>query len=807
MAVFPFHSSRGVLGLNARNLLYIKPFNPRKAVALADDKLKTKAFLAARGIPVAKIYGRIEDHQQLRNFDFSQLPDQCVLKPNYGFGGEGILVLKGRRNGEFLEGKKPVPEKQMREHIEDILDGKFSVNGMPDTAFFEKILVADEAFAPFRPAGLPDIRIVVFNLVPVMAMIRIPTVESRGKANVHLGGIGVGIDIAKGVTTHATQYNRIVHELPHGGSPAGIVIPGWDELLLVASKIQYVTNIGYLAVDLTIDAEQGPVLLEVNARAGLMVQVANLAPLRARLERVGGLSVSTPEKGVRLAQDLFGAKVVSRKAIQEPGRPILGTRETISISGDGATLEVPALIASDVERTIFAPELIQELQRADATEVIETEEGEKAFRVKFSLGGRKIQTVVRSGPVTPASVRAIIGRRDLTGFLIDPSKTADAALVRPTVKEDLRAIDKFLSQADEDLLLLKFVKPENLQEEWHRAEEDPYYNPIFHYAPIGINLEEVEERLIALSLDDSAPGILFKKKRRELLQRISLLKNRGNARRFTEASSALYGVPTSVLLTAASSALRNRIACDIRPRPADMLTADKVAPMFEEVLTKYGLHDWSVAIRDNLVARCTVGGQKIYLRRDARFSPANIQALIAHEIETHVLTAENGDHQPFGLFRRGFANYLDTQEGLAIYSQNRVLPPYHDKRHGPERNILAVAFAMEHSFAETRKYLVEELGYDQSKALNKTIDIKRGLTNTEEPGGFTKGVVYYRGLRAIEQYLMQGGDLIKLFIGKIALEDLDLIAQIPNVKPALVIPAWLRGPLPEKKTVKKAKKK
>src|SRR3989344_3541963 len=142
--MFPFFSTHGVLGMNARNLLYIKPFNPRKAVAFADDKLKTKAYLAARGVPVAKIYARIETHQQLRTFDFSALPDECVLKPNEGFGGEGIVILKRAKEGpaaaQFLEqGKRPVTERELREHIEDILDGKYSVNGHSDTAFFEKI--------------------------------------------------------------------------------------------------------------------------------------------------------------------------------------------------------------------------------------------------------------------------------------------------------------------------------------------------------------------------------------------------------------------------------------------------------------------------------------------------------------------------------------------------------------------------------------------------------------------------------------------------------------------------------------------
>ncbi|MBI5793648.1 DUF1704 domain-containing protein, partial [Candidatus Uhrbacteria bacterium] len=197
--------------------------------------------------------------------------------------------------------------------------------------------------------------------------------------------------------------------------------------------------------------------------------------------------------------------------------------------------------------------------------------------------------------------------------------------------------------------------------------------------------------------------------------------------------------------------------------------------------------------RTALVADCTVGGNDVYVRRGARFSAERIDSLIAHEIETHVLTAENGSHQPFELFRRGFAHYLDTQEGLAIFNQNRILSPHHEKRFGPPRSVLAVAYVLEHSFAGTRKYLTEELGYEAEKALTKTIDCKRGLSDTSEPGGFTKGLVYFRGLRAIEAFVADGGDLRKLYVGKVALEDIDVVPKIAGVREAILLPEWLRG--------------
>lgn len=775
-----FH--HGILGLNARNLLYIKPFNPRKAIALADDKMRTKAFLATRGIPVAKIYARITSRKDLRSFDFQSLPEACALKPNRGFGGEGILILKGRRHGTFLEqGKNIMPERRLREHLEDILDGRFSIDGRPDTAFFEKLLVPHECFAEFRPAGLPDIRIVVFNLIPVMAMLRIPTTQSGGKANVHCGGIGIGIDLANGTTTHAAQYNSIIHNLPHGRAASGIQIPDWPRLLLIASHIQEITNIGYLAVDLTIDAEQGPLLLEVNARAGLMVQVANVAPLRKRLERIKGTHIRKPEQGVRIAQDLFGKK--ERPPPQEEDRrTVIALRETIVLPGNEAHCEIPCTIAPDQEWTVFSPELLRTKDSSPKTQ-----------RVKFFLKGRKIHTVVHTGPMPNATVRAVIGRRDLAGFLIDPLKEPPSIL-RPTTRKNLHMIDRTIALIDQSLLILPLLQPQNLSEERLHCEQDPSWNPYFFYPKLPEDIDLWEKRLRDIVCDKSPLGMLLQKKQEELLARIALLHARGNPYTFTRASTQLFGQITESLHHAAKTSIEKRAACDL-PTPSHRLLPAKIAKQYlNEALSAYGLHEWSVRQRKNMVADCAVGGKCIYIRHDALFAPDHIASLIAHEIETHALTTENGEHQPFQIFRRGCAHYLKTQEGLAIFNQNRTISPYHEKRFSAARTVLAVSKALAHSFAETREFLIQELGYSPEKALTKTLQLKRGLGDTSAPGAFTKGLVYFSGLQSIETFVVQGGDLRTLYYGKIAIEDLPLIPQIPDLKDPVLLPKYLQSP-------------
>src|SRR3989338_3915441 len=775
-----FH--HGILGLNARNLLYIRPFNPRKAIALADDKMRTKAFLATRGIPVAKVYARIASRKECCSFDFQSLPETCVLKPNGGFGGEGILILKGRRGGMFLEqGKNPIPERRLREHIEDILDGRFSIDGRPDMAFFEKLLIAHECFAPFRPAGLPDIRIIVFNLIPVMAMLRIPTVQSGGKANVHLGGVGVGIDLASGTTTHAAQYNSIIPTLPNGRSAGGIRVPEWHNLLLIASRIQELTNIGYLAVDLTMDAEQGPLLLEGNARAGLMVQVANLAPLRRRLERIKGTNVRKPEQGVRIAQDLFGQK--ERLPPQaEDGRIVIAPRETIIIPGNQTHLEIPCTIAPEQEWTTFSPELLPT-----------KDDGSNTQRIKFFLKGKKIHTIVHRGPMPNAAVRAVIGRRDLAGFLIDPFKEPPD-LLRGAARRNMHMMDRTIARIDRNLSILPLLQPQNLSEERAHGEQDRTWNPILQYPPLPEHIDVWEKQLRNLAYDDSPLGILLQKKQEELLAHIGLLRTRGNAQAFTEASMELFGQATEELQRTAKTSMDRRAACDLPTKSHLLLSAEMTELRLSEALSACGLHEWSVRRRQHMIADCAVGGKIIYIRHGARFAPDHIAALIAHEIETHALTTENGERQPFQMFRRGCANCLETQEGLAIFNQNRFLSPYHEKRFSAQRTTLAVAFALGHSFADTRRHLEKKLGYSPEKALTKTLQVKRGISNTAEPGTFTKGLVYFRGSIAIEEFVKNGGDLRKLYIGKIALEDLPLLAQIPGIVEPVLLPKYLQNP-------------
>jgi alpha-L-glutamate ligase-like protein len=387
-----FKNSRKILGMNARNLQFIRPNNLRRARRLADDKLFSKYVLKKTGLPVPILIAKVKDIEDLENFDWKHLPDSFVLKPNRGFGGEGIIVVYGKKKGLENTWIKAdgslVTAEDLKTHIRNIIDGSFSLSGVPDTAFFEERMKILKIFKPYSFKGVPDIRIIVYNKVPVMAMLRLPTRESSGKANLQQGAIGVGIDMATGVTTTAVfRKNRIIEYVP--GTRlllSGIRIPHWKDILTLAVRAQTVSGLGFLGADIAIDRDKGPVFLELNARPGLSIQIANLDGLLGRLRRVEGLKIKTIEKGVSVGINLFGGEI--EEEIEDiSGKKIIGTVEKVKLFGkDMKEIEVEAKIDTGAYSTSIDVKLARDLgfeSVLDYFDKIEKPEGFSREKVKY----------------------------------------------------------------------------------------------------------------------------------------------------------------------------------------------------------------------------------------------------------------------------------------------------------------------------------------------------------------------------------------------------------------------------------------
>ncbi len=301
----------GVLGMNRRNAEYIMRWNPRSAFPLVDDKVLTKHLAESHGIPVPPLYLVIEYHGDIARL-IAALGDrrEFVVKPARGAGGSGIVLVVDRTPKGFVKpsGEVIAPE-DLAYHISGILSGIYSLEGLKDRAVIEALIRPDPVFAAVTYRGVPDIRIVLYRGVPVMAMVRLPTRASDGKANLHRGALGAGIDMATGMTLTAVHRSTIVtHHPDTGHSVTGIRVPHWEQMLVMAARATEMTAMGYLGVDLVIDRDRGPVLLELNSRPGLAVQLANQAGLHARLRRVDqGLAEisATPEARAAWAMQAF----------------------------------------------------------------------------------------------------------------------------------------------------------------------------------------------------------------------------------------------------------------------------------------------------------------------------------------------------------------------------------------------------------------------------------------------------------------------------------------------------------------------
>jgi len=280
---------RGILGLNCRNAHYTLWHNPRHLYPLVDDKLTTKRLAEKAGIAVPKLYGVIEIERQIRGFPTLVQPYQdFVIKPAQGSGGDGIVVIAGRRKDRYRKvNGQLIGQDELNHHVSNILSGLYSLGGHPDKALLEYRVQFDPIFEPISFQGVPDIRIIMFLGVPVMAMVRLPTKMSEGKANLHQGAIGAGIDLVTGTTLRGVWNNEIVTEHPDTENPVeGVSIPWWDTLMTIAARSYELTGLGYQGVDMVLDREQGPLILELNARPGLNIQIANQAGLRPRLQLV-----------------------------------------------------------------------------------------------------------------------------------------------------------------------------------------------------------------------------------------------------------------------------------------------------------------------------------------------------------------------------------------------------------------------------------------------------------------------------------------------------------------------------------------
>jgi alpha-L-glutamate ligase-like protein len=280
--------------MNARNAGAILDWNPRSRFPFVDSKRTMHELCRAISVPTPELYAAVLCHSALRRMPELLAPhSEFVIKPNRGAGGRGVLVITGRSGANYLRHNGTVlTAENLRQHVSGILSGLFSLGGNEDEALIQERVVPDPLLEKISYQGTADIRVIVYRDEPVMAMLRLPTRASGGRANLHQGAIGAGVDISTGMTRHAVLRNRKADRHPDTNEPViGFQVPYWSDILEMSRRVSRAVQMGYIGVDIVLDRSRGPLLLEANARPGLAIQISNgrgLVPELARVDRLLG---------------------------------------------------------------------------------------------------------------------------------------------------------------------------------------------------------------------------------------------------------------------------------------------------------------------------------------------------------------------------------------------------------------------------------------------------------------------------------------------------------------------------------------
>ena len=454
MMEFNLKIYRQFLTKNERNKVYLRK-NSSEGRIIADSKYKTKRLLAKSNVGVPKLLARFRKLVDLDTFDWEKLEGNFVVKPVSGFGGEGIIIVRRKvKNGFLKMNGEVVTTDDIKLHCQEILAGKYSLHGTPDAVLIEERVKIHPMFLSVTKAGTPDIRVIVYNKVPVMAMFRIPTEKSGGKANLQQGAVGLGVDLATGITTFGIEGKGVEIKKIYDYKKKkmikvnGIKIPMWREVLEAAVNSQRaIPGLGFLGVDVVLDKEKGPMVLEVNARPGLSIQICNKAGLKQRMEKVEDIEVRSVDHAVTLCKYLFGESFFEKVEQKEKTKTVQpleiikvkipkGFKPDLQKSpvlrvGKHRVVEVRAKIDTGAFRSSIDRTLAEKLGLLEESRVLyyrhyRSSLGKHRDRpvvgATFWLNGRKVSTAVNVADRQKLRTKFLLGRKDLEGFLISAKK-------------------------------------------------------------------------------------------------------------------------------------------------------------------------------------------------------------------------------------------------------------------------------------------------------------------------------------------------------------------------------------------------
>jgi len=810
--------------MNARNLKYIKRFNPKKAIRLADNKLKTKKFLSLRGIPVPETFAIIDSRKTLFDFDRKSLPEkEFVIKPNKGSKWKGIMIVEMKeiwrkseenikkiwKNGMFFFSRFGEKMKIFRKgsnewlifkvwkevysyddfirRLIDILDWKYSLTFWWDKILIEEKLEPGENFKQFCQWWLADIRVIIFNLIPVAAMVRMPTPWSWGKANLAQWGVWLGIEVGSW-KIKSMYYKRKIYTKDFPWDFAKFwrkKIPFWDDILLYSSKIQYFVNIWYLALDWVI-TDEGPKLLEINARAGLEVQNASNLPLKRRLEKIADIKVDEPAKWVDIAKSLF---TTEKKVITLNKVLYLSQKWQIILEWEEEDEKIQITVEVDLKKTknYISPDLYEKVVNWNEGDVVlDLYESEVRFK---NLKFEKLESWLR---------KVILGRDTVSQYYIKPIKKTyqDISFINPNKiieaeVEDIKYLDEQIRLLNNRLNLNAILKPKNYLDELDNfITWWGHYNPKFEYSrPEDKKLNETKDKILSLKEKyfkdphslKSQFAYLFNEKLDELLIRLYLIEayKRQKYNEILKYNQLLFGQFNEDWIKLSKEKVF--LEEDNKEILGRILSPGEVKKIVRDYLNERWFTDIKIVIDVSSLSRITISriGNTAFVKLNpyAKFREKEIYATLAHEIDVHLTRFVNAVKTGWNILKQWTWYYLKDEEWLAVWKSFQVLPEGYEKKGMYERYYL-VYEAQKNDFARVAQIRLGIRWGSLNDAFRYAFRVKKWIQNTwfvDKWAIWMKDVIYLEWFNKIRNWVESGGDVDKMMIWKIKVEDIEKI--------------------------------
>lgn len=813
--------TRGILWMNQRNNIYVKEFNPDRGIRLANNKEQTKKFLFQRSIPVPKTFLHIKNRQDRFEFNFSSLASShntFVIKPNNGSKGQGIFIINEIRKKkeythpkkinhsptlekirwlkrtlidygyEFRIGDKRINEIQLKKKVGWIFQWLYSSNGKQDTVLIEEKLIPWNGFELFCTHGLADMRIIMFNLVPVIAMLRVPTEQSGGKANLAQWGIGLGIDIVTGkINSLYRQWQSYTNSFPSEWSQfKNKKIPYRQEILEYSANAQYFVNSWYLGMDRVVTTKW-PKLLEINARAWLEIQNITGKPLLQIMKKIEDLHVTSPSKGLEISRTLFSPdrtsdiKPTNTIYLSQPWR-LLYFKD-----GKKRVLPITISVSIDKKRNYTSETIIEKLTWAKNT------------YLELWTNTQRIENIKLYHDPTLKKNTIILWKQTLKDFFIIPSYKSQ--VITKFINKDylhsdeiiaLTLLDEKINHINKKLNLSKILKPTNYLDEFDKFVINAWkYNPQFSYQfPTYKDLHTIEEDLKVIDIKyrqkeyfDSQFAQLFFDKIDELYHKINLIRayKKQDLKNIEYYNILLFWNLNKDLLDISHWKVKvwQKIH-NVKQSP--MLNWFEIFNRFQDYIYHNNMNNVKIKSDSSSLSGITVWLGKnavVKIKTNMRMREYKVIWKLAHEIDVHVKRYLSGRQSWWHILKTWTAGYITTEEWLAIYVGEKkiqqLFPEYENI--AQYESYLRLHQSTRLNFEEMAHYIQSHTirkKYEYKPLFNAILKTKKGLKDTSIQNTgivFWKNCTYLNGYTQIKD-LSEEQKTLLLSIGKIKITDL-----------------------------------